>query len=144
MSQLKNYDVKQVYVIVGGVAMSGFADSSVVEIARNESLATLQVGADGEATISRSNNNSGTFKVKLQQTSPSNAVLSGFAKAFQMGVPTFFPVLVKDGSGNTVCAAEKAWIQKIPDISFNSESGAIEWVLETHELEMFLGGNAIA
>jgi len=117
MSELRNYDVKQVYVIVGGVALTGFAEDSVVEVAYNEDQATLQIGAQGEGTVSHSNNYSGSFTVHLQQTSPSNAYLSLLAQAFRTGSGFTVPVLVKDGSGTTICSAEKALVPKIPDLA---------------------------
>lgn len=139
---LKTYDFRQVSVIVGGRIMAGFAegdDSVMVE--RNEDAWSLKVGADGEATRSKSNNKSGKVTLKLQQTSESNAILSAFAKADELSNSGAVPVLIKDNSGLSLHAAEQAWVIKMPSSGFGAESGEREWVLESDNMEMFEGGN---
>ena len=138
---LKTYDFAKVAVIVAGNIMSGFADGEVVTVERNEDAFSLQVGAEGEATRSKSNNRSGRSTLVLQQASESNAILSGLFKADELAGNGLFPVLIKDNSGNSLHAAEQAWIVKPPAASFGMESGSREWVIETDNLQMFDGGN---
>ena len=138
---LKTYDPKQVSVIVGGFIISGFADGSFVPVARNNDTFTLLVGADGDATRSKSNDKSGTFVITLQQTSASNAVLAGIAAADELGNSGIVPVLIKDNSGNALHTAAQAWIRKYPDADFAKEGGNLEWTLETSNLIMAPLGN---
>ncbi len=50
------------------------------------------------------------------------------------------PVMVKDGNGRTLCAAESAWIVKMTPVEFAKEAGEREWVLETDNILIFVGG----
>lgn len=138
---LKTYDFKQVAVIIGGRIITGFADGDAVQVERNEDAWSLQVGAEGEATRSKSNNRSGKITLSLQQASESNAILSGFAKADELSNSGLVPVLVKDNSGNSLYGAEQAWIVKSPAAALGMESGNREWVIETDNLQVFEGGN---
>lgn len=138
---LKTYDFKQVAVIVGGRIITGFSDGDAVQVERNEDAWSLQVGAEGEATRSKSNNRSGKVTLSLQQASESNAILSGFAKSDELSNGGLFPLLVKDNSGSSLYAAEQAWIVKSPAATLGMESAAREWVIETDNLQVFEGGN---
>lgn len=138
---LTTYDPKQVTVIIAGQIISGFAEDTFVEVVRNEDMFTLQVGADGDATRSRSNNKSGRLTVTLRQGSPSNEVLSALAAADEVaggGVTSF---AVRDNSGTSVHGALTAWIVKAADSTYARESGDRVWVLETDNLSTFIGKN---
>ena len=138
---VKTYNPKKVTVIVGGAIMGGFSDGGLVTVARNEQAMTLQMGTDGEAARSKTNNKAGLITISLLQTSPSNAILQGFASADELSDSGVFSVLIKDNSGSSLYAAETAWVQKVPDSEFAREAGARDWILETDNLEVFIGGN---
>ena len=138
---LRQWDPANLYVIVGGAIMTGFAAGSFVTVARNEQAYTFQPNADGGGTRSKSNNFSGTITIRLAQSSPANAILSGLAQLDEKGNQGAVPVLIKDGNGKSIYSAQQAWIQKIADSEFAVESGEREWVLETHHLEAYVGGN---
>lgn len=140
MSRIAQYDPKKVLVIIGGAIMSGFSDGGLVTVARNEDAWTLQVGTDGEGTRSKTNNKSGRITVPLMQSSPSNDVLSALAIADELSNGGVVPILIKDSNGTTVCGAKAAWIVKIPDAEYGREAGPREWILESHEIDIFLGG----
>ena len=138
---LKTYDAKQVSIIVGGAIISGYADGSFVRVERNADQFSLVMGADGEATRSKSNNKSGRFTFTLQQSSDSNAILAGFAALDELSNNGIIPVLVKDNSGNSLHTAAQAWCVKYPSSEYAKESGTKEWVFETDELITFPAGN---
>lgn len=137
----KTYDPSQVAIIVGGFQITGFADGSFVTIARNADAFALYVGTDGEGTRAKSNNKSGRITLTLAQSSDSNAILSGIAAADELSNNGIVPVLIKDNSGVSLFAAETAWIVKSPDSEFGREVGTREWILETDNLAVFVGGN---
>lgn len=137
----KTYDPSQLQIIVGGFQISGFADGSFVTVARNADAFALYMGTDGEGTRAKSNNKSGRITFTLAQSSDSNAILSGIAAADELANSGVIPVLVKDGSGISLYAAETAWIVKYPDSEFGREVGTREWILETDSLAVFVGGN---
>ncbi len=141
---LHQYDAKQVIVIIGVVPVSGYADGSFVSVENNEDAYTLLVGTDGEATRSRTNNNSSRITLTLQQGSLSNALLSGLHEIDKNSISGAgcFPVLIKDLQGTSMYAAEKAWIVKRPTAEFGREAGSREWIIETDNLALAIdGGN---
>lgn len=142
MAQVKTYDSKQIAIIVGGIAMSGFAEGSMVKVSRNEDSWKLQMGTDGTPTRSKSNNKSGTITIALMQTSASNAVLSGFAQldesSLNAGIVT---VIIKDLNGATLWTGPQSWVKKPPEGDFESNAKERTWVLEAGELYWLEGGN---
>jgi hypothetical protein len=142
MGQLKTYDYNQVAVIIGGSQVSGLAEGDdVVSVEQDADAWNLTVGADGESTRSKSNNNSGTVTLKLMQTSDMNDILSSYYQADKLSNAGKFPVMIKDNSGRTLHMAEQAWVQKLPTSSFGANAGEREWVIRTGELVSTIGGN---
>lgn len=138
----RNYDAKQVQVVIGGVAMEGFQPGSFVAIAYNEDQYKLIVGPDGSTTRSRTNNLSARVTLRLQQSSPSNDVLTGLFVAdgeSPVGAPV--PIMVKDASGRSLFVSESAWIVKLPDSDYGTDPGERAWTIETDALVAFIGGN---
>lgn len=135
------FDPKQVSMIVGGKIMSGFADGTFIKLSRNEQAFNLKVGVDGEGTRVKNNNRSGKVEITLMQSSSSNDDLSGFAAADEASATGAVPILFKDGSGRTIASAATGWVQKYPDTEFAKEATTRNWMLETDELILFIGGN---
>lgn len=135
------YDPAQVTMIVGSKIMSGFADGTFIVAERNEQAFNLKVGVDGEGTRAKSNNKSGKVTITLMQSSSSNDELSGFAAADEFSNTGAVPILLKDASGRTIISAVTAWVQKYPNSEFQKEVTTRAWVMETDELEIFVGGN---
>ena len=98
------------------------------------------MGVTGEAVRARNNNRSGKITVTLMQSAQSNDDLSSFAAADELNDGGVVPVLIKDGSGSTVASAATAWVQKYPNTEFQKEATTREWVIETDELDIFVGG----
>lgn len=136
------YAADAVQIIVGGVPISGLADGTFVNIERDEQAYTKTTGADGTTSRARTGNRSGSITLTLQQTSPSNDVLSGFLVADEAGDQGVVPVLVKDTSGRTLCYASAAWVQQMPSQDFAKEVNEREWTLDCARIDAFVGGNA--
>jgi hypothetical protein len=77
----------------------------------------------------------------LLSSSDSNDILSGFAAADELNNGGLVPVLIKDLSGRALIASEQAYVKKLPVLGFDNEVREVEWVLETDNLQLFLGGN---
>ncbi len=138
---MKTYDPKQIVIIVGGVQLTGFADGSFVTVRRNADAWSLQMGTDGEGTRSKSNDKSGQIEVVLMQSSQGNAYLSNLALADELNNAGIVPALVKDNGGSSLHAAEQVYVKKTPDSEYAREAGPRTWVLETDNLQNFVGGN---
>jgi hypothetical protein len=141
---VQQYDPKNISVIVGGKIISGFGDGTFVLAERNEQAWNLKVGVDGEGTRAKNNNRSGKVTLTLMQSSGSNDDLSAFASADELSNTGAVPLLIRDNLGTTICTALTAWVQKIANMEDAKEVSTRTWVLETDELDMFVGGNQVA
>lgn len=139
---LKTYNAADLTVTFGPVVMSGFGPDTVVSVEMNEDLFTLQVGADGHATRSKTSNRSARITVTLAQSSMANDLLSGIAALDAKSNEGVYPLLIKDGSGRSIHSAKNAWITRVPTAEYGKEAGTREWVFETDCLdENIVGGN---
>lgn len=138
---LRQYDPKQISLIVGGKIITGYADGTFVTPERNEDAFMLKVGVDGEGSRSKNANKSGKITIVLMQTSPSNDYLSALALADELSGNGVVPALMKDNLGTTLVTALSAWVKKIANPEMAKEVGTRTWVIETDELNMLVGGN---
>jgi len=137
------YDARNVHVIVGGVPMSGFADETFVSIAAENDLYEKSVGADGDVSRSRRNDDTGVLTLTLKQTSQSNDVLSALLAADRAGNGGLVDVLVQEsGSGRTIVFAQAAWIKRYPNLVYGPNVENREWQIDLAGLNYFIGGNA--
>jgi hypothetical protein len=136
------YDPSQVAVIVAGVPMGGFADGSFVTVERSNDTFTKVSGADGVVSRAKSNDKSGTIKITLQQTSPSNDVLQGIALLDEISNQGVVPILIQDFSGRSTYISAFGWVKKPPSSEFAKEVSNREWELDCADLDIKVGGNA--
>ena len=140
---VKTYDPGQILVAAGGNILGGFSEDSVVEVERAEATFITHVGADGEVTRTRNRNRSGTVKVKLLRTSPSNDVLSAYALADEKFGTGVFPLTVQDMLGTTLHFGGNAWVERPPADAFEKEVNEREWTIAVGDLDMFAGGSVV-
>lgn len=140
MAGTRTYDPAGIIFTFGGILISGYAPDTFITATRNSDAFTLQVGAGGQTCRSRSQDKSGTITVSLMQSSPTNDVLSALADIDEKTGSGLGAVLIKDVNGTTVISAENAWIKKKPEAPFAKEASIREWVIETGELDHFIGG----
>lgn len=136
---LHQYDPKEVSLIFGGALITGYAEGSFINVEYNGDLFTLQVGTDGEATRSKSNNNSARVTVTLMPGATGNALLNAAFQADKAGGAGAVPLAITDPSTASVFGAEGAWVTKDPGRDFQTEGQPIEWVIETDNLQSFYG-----
>lgn len=140
---LRTYDPNEVSIIFGGIVVEGFADGTFLSVESNEDAFSLQVGTDGEGTRSRTSNKSGRATFTLMQSSASNQALSALHN-LDISTPAgdgIVPLLIKDNSGTSLYAAEKAWIVRQPTSGFGREAESREWIVETDLMIHTIGGN---
>lgn len=141
---VKIYDPDQVTIVFGATIIgSGWADGTFVSVEQDEDAFSLYVGTDGEGTRAKSNNASATITFTLAQSALANDLLSAQYNLDLLtpGGVGVVPLLVKDGSGRSLFAAESAWIQKPPRAEYGREVGTREWTIRTDSLVQFHGGN---
>jgi hypothetical protein len=138
---VKTYDPKNISIIFAGKIITGFGDGTFVMVERNEQAFNLKVGVDGEGARAKNNNRSGKITLTLMQTSKSNDDLMALTEADELGNAGTGPFYMKDHSGSTLVGCLTAWVQKVPNIEDAKEVSMRTWVLESDELNMFVGGN---
>lgn len=140
----KNYDPQSVIVTFGTQQINGFMENSMIEVERDEDSFTHKANCDGgEGTRTRNANRAGKIKLKLQQTSESNAYLSACLAADELapnGI-SILPLMIKDLSGHSMAFAKAAWVMKYPKASYDKDVTEREWTLQTGNLSIVEGGN---
>lgn len=77
---LKKYDPKECVVTVNdSIAITGFS-TSIITGAKDNPLVSIVEGAQGDSVANMSASRVGTMTITLQATSPSNAILTTYAK----------------------------------------------------------------
>lgn len=138
---VRTYSPGAIVMTVNGVAMGGFADGTFITVARDEQSFTKVTGADGSVSRSKSNNRSGTITLTLQQTSPSNDVLSALLAQDELDNSGVISVLVKDNSGDSRFFSGTGWVQGMPSVEYGKEIANREWVIEMADMEFNVAGN---
>lgn len=138
---VRTFDPKSVIITIGGVAMSGFADGTFLEVTADTQQFTKIIGADGYATRIKTNNYGGVMTLTLSQSSPSNDALSAILNADRVANAGVVTILVKDLSGTSIIFSASGWIQQFPDISFANTVNDRAWIFDLAEMEIFVGGN---
>lgn len=131
------YDFNLVNLIInysGGTHyVTGFSNGSTVDIARNSDKYTPHVGAKGDTTYAKTNDNSGTIVFTLKHDSNSNRILSRLAASDE----TFSARLVDANDGGKAKAGgSDCVIMKPADMSRGSEIGEREWTIAVPNLDM--------
>ena len=127
----KSYNIGRVQCIIGGFRMQGLGDDGGFSFEPSEDQIIGSVGADGEATISRSNNKSGTLTVTLKETSDSNQILEDFLNAQDVGTGLAYnvPVQLYDPSTGEGVTSRESAIMGYPTRSKNKEASEREWTI---------------
>lgn len=140
---VRTYSPDRVMVLVSGAPMSGFAEDTFVEITPLADLSTMQVGADGEVARSIGTNKCCTVALTLQQTSPSNDILTGILELDAATGAAIFPLMVQDLIGRTMFAVSQAWISKRPPLVFAREVSDRTWEITTGAPAVWFAGGSL-
>jgi hypothetical protein len=140
----RKYAPDNVISIVGTQAVVGYHEGSFVEIDRTVDTAELEIGSDGEATMTIKPNQSGSFKFTLQQSSPTNDYFTTLFSALQQKNTAIavVPVSVQDKNGTSIASCKQGFIQKVTKITFADKPEAREWTFLTGYLNTSPGGES--
>lgn len=139
---MKEYSFLNTIVLINGVELVGWAEGDdVIQIERLNDSASHSIGASGEMTVSLSADRSGTFRINLQQSSESNAFLSGLMAAQENG--TFVPVFAqfKDTRGNDLASGTQGYITRPANMTRGTGVNGQEWTVVVERLDMLVGGS---
>jgi len=128
---LGTYDPNEVTLKLGDLQISGFFDGTYITVAKADNeIYKNHVGAYGEMSRTKNNNNSGTITFTLKRTSPSNQKLDLLKRN-----PATFACLLKDNSSSKYTAVSSdCWIMTDPDDEFAVEEAGVEWVIMCADL----------
>ena len=126
---LKSYNLKSVVCSFGPVVFSGFAEDDAITLTPESEIFTSKVGADGQTTRSRSNNDNykatirfmatSTARVSLQEQTLRNAALSQVTYPFYLSSP----------DTGEIYSSSQAYVEKLPDASFGREASEREYTI---------------
>lgn len=98
-----SYDPLKVNLIVDGVAITGYAEGTFIEVERNEDAVMPYVGTKGEVSFAENADESGKIKVTLASTSPQILFLNTLSK--KKGDDASFAVSLVNMNTNAVSAS---------------------------------------
>jgi hypothetical protein len=78
---IKTYDLASVYLIIGGYRIGGYGEEGGIEFEYGADIGETKVGADGQATFSRNNNDSMIVTITVMETSKSYKDLAALMQA---------------------------------------------------------------
>jgi len=109
------FDPRKVVVSFNNVPLSGFAGGTFISCNRRKPFGALEeLGADGEGAFVLSGDHSYVIELTLKKASPSNTILSQFAKATTIGAPVVGPFNVQDLSMFALFDAEEVMLVESP------------------------------
>lgn len=119
---------------------AGVADEGIT-VSRAEDANGMQVGADGSVMHSLHAARHGTVTVRLQKTSPTNALLMTMYN-YQRSSPANWGqnnIVVRDSvRGDTTTALQCAF-KKVPDLAYAKDGNTHEWVFDAGQIDTILG-----
>ncbi|MFZ7141562.1 phage structural protein [Avibacterium avium] len=141
MAALATYAPDEVSIVIGATIATGFADGTFIDIEEISDGVSSVAGADGEVARTTSADPRKKVTLTLLQTSSTNDVLSALYAADKVSKNATFPIAVKDLRGRSLFAASTAWITKSAKLELGKEIGSREWVIETADGALTVGGN---
>lgn len=125
--------------------VSGYSEDSIVNIERTAETFTMYTGADNTSTRIYNANKSATITLSLQQTSASNDILSLLYAndAASRNSSGLFSLQISDASGRSRYFSDDAYVGVVPNSQFGNTMQVRDWVLHAHNLDTYIGGNAV-
>jgi len=141
---LYNYTFEQVSASWGEIILGGYGRGEGLSLVPQADDWALIVGNRGDGVRSKIQNYAYTITATLHQGTPVNDLLAAARQLDLINGQGARPLLVQDKSGRTVFRAERCYIKRVPDVTFNDEASTRQWIFETHNGTMFVGGNGLA
>lgn len=127
---LKTYDLKVVSLIIGTETITGYGEDGGMEIEPNSDIAEASPGADGEYTLSRTNDKGHTATVVVRETSRGYRILTELMQAQEqeLKIAGYTFAMQDPISGERVTEDQAAFLTR-PTIAKNREAGEREFTL---------------
>ncbi len=137
---IKTYDPARVYVLYGGIPISGFSPDNGIIVSRNDNVFDTVRGIGGSISRKKKLDQSGIVTLNLFQTSLSNDVLSGFALLDEKVGAGILPLAIIDITSKSTYISAFAWVESYVEANYSSNLSTRTWKLICPELQMYTGG----
>ena len=140
---MRTFDPDGLSVIVANIPVDGWAAGEFLTIEMESDSFTDTAGSGGEIARVKTMDRRATVKIILLQTSPTNAAFEALHN-LDINAPNGAGVgslMIRDRSGTAMYRADKVWIMKPANISFDRESKSREWIVRVAWLVREGGGN---
>jgi len=139
---LLTYSPQEVLVSLAGLhTVGGYVDGTFVKISKNSSPFESQTAMDGQRERLYHHDEGYTLELTLAQSSASNNILSALHNVDLATRKGKFPVIIKDGTGQTSFFSGTSWVQQIPDVTFSNQMEQRTWVIGCADAVLAIGGN---
>lgn len=128
---VKTYSSYNVHIVVDGIVLTGVADDSFVQISSRSEGIVSRTGCDGEVARAIDPNHQYQVRLVTLQTSDSNKRLQEYYMRDRRNGTGMFALEIKDTAGNLTFFAEKAWVNRQPDITRGKDTVNYEWTIDT-------------
>lgn len=119
---MQQYDAKKVTISFAGRVITGIMDGTFVTVERDTDTFNDIVGSSGEVVLGANNDQRGSIKITLLQTSPDVDFFYGKIAEYEVtGQVTPSPVLVRDQINGFLHEASEAWVLRPPDAEYGRE-----------------------
>lgn len=137
-----HYSPEDVTIVIATVNAYGFPDRDFVSIVRDSPIYETTTTVDGGHHRLKISDDKHTMTLTLSSLSDFNSFLS---KVYQLGEVTdkiLFPIIVKDGLGNSLFASNTAWIEEVPETTYSEVETDKVWVFKCTGCSYTVGGNS--
>ena len=137
------YSPKNMVLLVNGIQVTGFSDTDLVTITRDEAKFVKYIGVDGGVSRSHNVAEAASAVFSLSQTSSSNGVFSNLIQRDNedpSGSRTFDMEILDRNSG-TYFRGTGCWIENMPEAGYAKEISSREWTVDIAELKWWIFGN---
>lgn len=140
---LHTYSPKDVSISIAGIhTVGGYVEGTFVELIKNTKPFETQIAMDGTRERLYHHDEGYQLKITLAQSSPSNNVLSVLHNIDLVTRMGKFPLMLRDGMGQTSFFSATTWIEQTPDVTFSNKMEDRVWIFGCAQAALTIGGNA--
>lgn len=129
------------FKLYGIFEITGFAAGSFISIQKQGSRFSTAVGAQGN--VARVHNSNDVYQVTLSlaQSSFWNQILTAIHELDEASLVGKFPIMISDGSGDSLFISSTAWIDNVPNVSYSEGMETRDWSFTCSDMIFNLAGN---
>lgn len=136
------YSAANVNVNYGGHVFTGLGSGNdAIKVERAQDSMSMEIGMQGDATLSQTTDKSGTLTIKLLAGSETNTFLSLKANATDAGSVFSAPMVITEVGSSGKVTATKCVIKKIPDFGRGATASEVEWVFISGDVAITHAGS---